>query len=100
MAELQKIEKGDWIAIPSTIGLEDKVGYVVDVAGDSVFYQVVKNGQFKETNIIALSKVKKLDVEITEEGLLLLIDLALALGDKEWFEELTDQLNAMKSVSI
>ena len=100
MDELQKIEKGDWIAIPSTIGLEDKVGYVVDVAGDSVFYQVVKNGQFKETNIIALSKVKKLDVEITEEGLLQLIDLALALGDKDWFKELTNKLNSIKGVSV
>lgn len=100
MNELQKIGKGDWITIPSSIGLEDKIGFVIDVVRNSVFYQVVKDGQARETNIIALSKVKKLDVEITEEGLLQLIDLALALGDKDWFGELTNKLNSIKGVSV
>lgn len=100
MDELQKIEKGDWITIPSSIGLEDKIGFVIDVARNSVFYQVVKDGQARETNMASLDKVRKMDVGATEEDLHQLIDLALALGDKDWFEELTNKLNSIKGVSV
>lgn len=100
MSEAAKIRKGDWIIIPSSIGLEDKVGFVIDVARSSVFYQVVKDGQAGETNMASLNKVRKMDDIPTEEDLNQLIDLALALGDKEWFEELASKLNEAKSISV
>jgi uncharacterized protein YpiB (UPF0302 family) len=95
---------GDWVKGTSREG-ELIIGYIenLDFQGTTVRAKVVTsdNREIEGLSIPLLAKdVKKLpDARIAnKQQIRFLIDLALSTGDEEWFQELTEKLNAMRGL--
>jgi hypothetical protein len=91
------IKKGDWIKIVNHRFLEGCTGFVSKYSDLDDEYKIIvtKNAKGKqikgsvwldEDNLLLFGEHQE------EEDILSMIDLALDLNDKEWFEELTKQL--------
>lgn len=100
------LKTGDWIKGESRDG-ELIIGYIdslaPDIPGGVVKVTVVtsdNNATIGKTIPILSKRVKRLPVSnVTNKTQIeFLIDLALSTGDKEWFKELTSELNAMKQL--
>lgn len=95
---------GDWVKGESSNG-ELIIGYIESLSHvEGVIKVNVISSDNKEIvgkTIPLLSKKVKLlpDANVTnKEQILFLIDLALATGDEEWFNELSSKLNSIRQL--
>jgi hypothetical protein len=99
------LKTGDWIKAESPEG-ELIIGYIESLSSiEGVVKVTVVTSDNKQTigKIIPIlsERVKKLPVSnVTNKAQIeFLLDLALSTGDKEWFLELSSELNAMKQLA-
>ncbi|MBU8681978.1 IDEAL domain-containing protein [Bacillus haynesii] len=79
------IEVGDWIYM-STQGYQGNA-FVVHREQDVLLVQI-PSGTLSR---ISIHSVTKLDERLRDKDFQVLIDLALDLGDKKWFDELAER---------
>lgn len=98
------LKTGDWIKAKSPEG-ELIIGYIESLSSIEGVVKVTvvtsDNTQtIGKTKTILSKWVKKLPVSnVTNKAQIeFLLDLALSTGDKEWFLELSSELNAMKQL--
>jgi hypothetical protein len=93
---MQNFKKGDWVTATTVVGT--KQGIIEDMTVWNVLFRPFVNGRLQDVMFIGLEKVSKAQLEITQEDIESMIDLSLATNDKQWFEELTETLNTMKTL--
>lgn len=101
---MTNLQIGDWIKGQSADG-ELILGYIDSVNEQEQFAKVIvvtsDNNEAVGKKIPILQKqLKKIpNAKVTNiEQLRFLIDLALETGDREWFNELSNKLNSMKTL--
>lgn len=91
-----KVKIGQWVNI---IDRKYRLyeGYVVSIhpSQDSCVVKIIRGEKgtlARGKQVIEMDMLEPMDDFLEEEDLMILIDMALDLGDKEWFQELTNQL--------
>lgn len=82
------IREGDWVEYTSRSGKRIE-GYVLyNVSHKSLVRVTSPKSLADQDKLINTGKLKKIEPEIHPDDVNILIDLALATKDKEWFDEL------------
>ncbi|EME75378.1 IDEAL domain-containing protein [Bacillus sonorensis] len=80
------IKIGDWICARDSY--REITGYVVDIILGILYVHTPNGKRLRVPHHCA----KRLDDQLSKDDLRVLIDLALDLGDEQWFRSLTNQL--------
>ncbi|MNT54809.1 IDEAL domain protein [compost metagenome] len=93
------MREGDWV-----YGINHKKlisEYVLEEVNGSVRIKIVypEKSVIDEAVLVEGFNVTPLPSHLITEDLNVLIDMALSLGDKEWFNELTDELKSNRMVN-
>lgn len=105
MAKTQgRFQKGDWV-IGTSVNDEKYHGYIEDIM---LSEGMMKVRVIDSDNQRAIGKIVRGKIHLAKElpaepykskgSLLNLIDIALSVKDKRWFQELTDELNDLDDV--
>lgn len=92
-----ELKVGDWVELKEREIGEGAIGFIEDLdpEDDSYWIIFVTNPYGKRINAGKWkheSQLRALPPGLDENQLTILIDLALKIGDKDWFMELTEQL--------
>ncbi|MNT35458.1 IDEAL domain protein [compost metagenome] len=94
------MREGDWVY--GIISHKKLIaGYVLEEVNGSVRIKIVypEKSVIDEAILVEGFNAAPLSSQLVTEDLKVLIDMALSLGDKEWFNELTEELKSSRMIT-
>lgn len=98
---MTRLNVGDWVSFCFAFECEKKEGHIVQIHKciQKATIQAT-NGQTYLMNISSLNKIPaRTAPKYTQDDLRALIDVALDVKDRQWFEEITSELKRIQEVA-